>query len=190
MDTWEQVVKYDFLWFLLKEYNFYLLLQECDRLHYRNSSDKSISTSGSCHMCPCQVHVESCRLDPYGRIEYVCTTGYTGFECKEREGGPQPRPGYPGELIFINPPQVSDNEGAVVKLTCQSRQADQPFTYVWFKDNRGIQMGNHIFAYENILIIRSATVEDSGEYRCEAGFNDNVYTSTAIVNINGAVSRG
>lgn len=141
-------------------------------------------------MCPCQVHVESCSLDHYGRIIYVCMNGYTGFECKEREGGNEPQPQYPGELVFINPNQVNDNEGAVVKLTCQSRQPQQQLHYVWFKDNRGIQMGNHIFAYENILIIRSATVDDSGEYRCEAGTNDNVFTSTAIVNINGAVSRG
>lgn len=115
--------------------------------------------------------------------------GYSGFECKKREGGFKQPPEYSGELLFINPNQVNDNEGAIVKLACQSRQHSQDLNYNWFKNNNNIQMGNHIFAYENILIIRSATIEDSGEYKCEAAINDYVYTSTAIVNINGALIR-
>lgn len=191
---------------------FFCIYQECERLHYRNSSDTSISTSGSCHMCPCQVHVESCSLDEYGRITYVCSSGYTGHECREREddtGYPQPpypqppypQPPYPQPstpeptypqyaVITISPNRVDENEGAIIKLTCTPSDPKQRFRYVWYKDNKPIEMGSRVFAYENILYVRNALVSDSGEYRCEATSNDNVYTSSAMVNIRGTSGVG
>lgn len=146
-------------------------------------------------MCPCQVHVESCSLNEYGRIIYVCMAGYTGYECKEVEGrpiqpsyttnAPQTQPPYvpySDEIVYINPKYVDDSVGSNIKLTCQSAQPQQ-FAYIWYKDNRNVEMGRHIFAYENVLIIRTAAVEDSGEYKCEARNNENVFTSTVVVNI-------
>uniref|UniRef100_A0AAF5HXT5 Uncharacterized protein n=1 Tax=Strongyloides stercoralis TaxID=6248 RepID=A0AAF5HXT5_STRER len=77
------------------------------------------------------------------------------------------------EPLFVEPLkscQVNENE--TVELSCKVNEESKP-TIKWFKDNSPVKVGDHI-TEEHLpdgslkLKITNATIEDIGEYKCEA----------------------
>lgn len=62
---------------------FFLHIQSCERLYYRDSSDKQSSSLGACKVCPCQ-YAESCELGANRRVKCNCIQGYFGERCEKQ----------------------------------------------------------------------------------------------------------
>ncbi|CAD6239647.1 GSCOCG00008743001-RA-CDS [Cotesia congregata] len=56
--------------------------ESCGRGYYRNSTDRSDSILGSCRLCPCNDHEESCELIRGGQIKCHCLSGFDGQYCE------------------------------------------------------------------------------------------------------------
>uniref|UniRef100_A0A0N5CB57 Muscle M-line assembly protein unc-89 n=1 Tax=Strongyloides papillosus TaxID=174720 RepID=A0A0N5CB57_STREA len=77
------------------------------------------------------------------------------------------------EPLFIEPLKTCQvNENETVELLCKINEESQP-TIKWFKDNSPVKIGDHIIE-EHLpdgslkLKIINATIDDIGEYKCEA----------------------
>ncbi|XP_055844274.1 basement membrane-specific heparan sulfate proteoglycan core protein isoform X29 [Episyrphus balteatus] len=61
--------------------------QNCPAMYYRDTSDFSVSSYGSCLPCPCSDGAESCSYSDRGYVQCRCRPGYSGDRCQNSRSG-------------------------------------------------------------------------------------------------------
>lgn len=56
--------------------------EACAPGYYRDPNDFRTGPLGSCSVCPCSNHEQSCNLGPDNRVICNCLEGYVGRECQ------------------------------------------------------------------------------------------------------------
>ncbi|XP_078043463.1 terribly reduced optic lobes isoform X5 [Augochlora pura] len=89
--------------------------ESCARGYYRDTNDRSASYLGSCNLCPCNNHEESCEIARTGQVKCHCLPGYGGQYCQDT-----------GELMVSLTPmtgRVKPNKW--VLFTCSYKSPEQ-----------------------------------------------------------------
>ncbi|XP_076378249.1 terribly reduced optic lobes isoform X5 [Megalopta genalis] len=95
--------------------------ESCARGYYRDTNDRSTSYLGSCNLCPCNNHEESCEIARTGQVKCHCLPGYGGQYCQDT-----------GELmVSLTPMTGTVKPNMWVLFTCSYESSDQ--LYIWFK---------------------------------------------------------
>ncbi|XP_034945971.1 basement membrane-specific heparan sulfate proteoglycan core protein isoform X4 [Chelonus insularis] len=148
--------------------------ESCARGYYRDITNRSVSILGSCNLCPCNDHEESCELSRAGHVKCHCHSGYGGQYCQEIVEEPgTTNPTYP----FVKPPRivVTIQEkkfqivhiGSTVRYHCSGKSLDNaPLQIRWEKEG-GRLPDRSVVDAQGLFIIRDVKVSDSGVYICQ-----------------------
>ncbi|XP_064163733.1 B-cell receptor CD22-like [Anguilla rostrata] len=86
---------------------------------------------------------------------------------------------YPPKSVIVSvPPSGEIVEGSSVTLTCSSDANPPVQNYTWYKNNRAVS--SETGGPEDRYTIKSITLQDAGEYICEAGNGIGTKTSPPI----------
>ncbi|XP_055911049.1 basement membrane-specific heparan sulfate proteoglycan core protein isoform X7 [Eupeodes corollae] len=166
--------------------------QSCLPMYYRDTSDFSVSSYGSCVQCPCSDGAESCSYTDRGYVQCRCKPGYSGDRCQNPRSDPgtatlttTSRPDYETEItVSISAPAISIVPvGGSVTFFCSGMFTVNriPVIVNWYKLNG--RLPYQTYQDQGALYLRDLQIQDSGVYICQAKAGSKMFEDKVSVTV-------